>query len=178
MFGLSVPIKFATFVADKPISDKENDNDMRKFVLALTMMAATTAMADNYSYLTVTTNDGEASYEISNISRITFDASNMILWNGDDKLGELPLTSLDKMSFTGDDTGIGKLMAVKKPRIQNGVLRVEAPEGTRITLYNIKGEMVREVTASSQETEINLSGYRKGVYIVKVGSTAQKFMNK
>ena len=151
---------------------------MRKFLFALTMMAATTAMADDYSYLTVTSNDGEVSYEINSISRITFDETNMILWSGDEKLGELPLTSLEKMSFTADGLGINGLVTGLKPRIQNGVLRVQAPEGSRVTLYNIRGEVVRVVTASSQETEINLSGFRKGVYIVKVGNTAQKFMNK
>ena len=151
---------------------------MRKFLFALAMMAATVAMAESYAYLTVTTNDGDTNYEVSTISKITFDETNMILWSGSNKLGELPLASLEKMSFTGDGMGINTSTVAMKSTIQNGVLRVNAPEGSHIILYNIRGEVVKEVTAASMETELNLSGLRKGVYIVRVGRQAQKLMNK
>ena len=151
---------------------------MRKLMFVLVMMMTTAVMADNYSYLTVSSSAGNTSYEVSNISKITFDESNMILWSGNEKLGELPLSTLERMSFSGEGMGISASGLKTKSTIQNGVLRVVAPEGSRVTLYNMKGEVVKEVTATAQETEMNLSGLRKGVYIVKVGDRAQKFMNK
>lgn len=151
---------------------------IKNMLLAMVIAIASPAQADNYGYLTVAANGSDTNYELSGISKITFDETNMILWNGGTKTAEIPLASLDKMFFSGTSgisavTGTGTTM-----RLNDGILRVTAPTGSRITLYNIKGQLLKEVTASGEETEVNLRGLlTKGVYIVKVGNETRKLMN-
>lgn len=151
---------------------------IKNMLFAMVIAIVSPAQADNYGYLTVAANGSDTNYELSGISKITFDETNMILWNGGTKTAEIPLASLDKMFFSGTSgisavTGTGTTM-----RLNDGILRVTAPTGSRITLYNIKGQLLKEVTASGEETEVNLRGLlTKGVYIVKVGNETRKLMN-
>lgn len=154
-------------------------NMKRTFLSAILFCICALVSADSYLYLTVNSSGEDKSYEISSISKITFDADNMILWGtNSSKLGELPLASLSKMAFTSTAAGIAAMELQSNITLEGGVLRVKADEGSRITLYNIKGESVSTITASAAETDINLSGLRKGVYIVKVNNEAKKVMNR
>lgn len=151
---------------------------IKNMLFAMVIAIASPAQADNYGYLTVAANGSDTNYELSGISKITFDETNMILWNGGTKTAEIPLASLDKMFFSGT-SGISAVTgSATTMRLNDGILRVTAPTGSRITLYNIKGQLLKEVTASGEETEVNLRGLlTKGVYIVKVGNETRKLMN-
>ena len=69
-------------------------NTIRTFIAsALMALTCTSASADDYKYLTVDQNSGEVSFEVSNISKITFDATNMVLHLADGKTQQLPLAA-------------------------------------------------------------------------------------
>ena len=151
---------------------------IKNLLFAMVIAIASPAQADNYGYLTVAANGSDTNYELSGISKITFDETNMILWNGGTKTAEIPLASLDKMFFSGTSGITTVTGSTATMRLNDGILRVTAPTGSRITLYNIKGQLLKEVTASGEETEVNLRGLlTKGVYIVKVGNETRKLMN-
>lgn len=151
---------------------------LKTILTAFTMGFCVSAWADSYAYLTVNTTSGASDYEISSISKITFDAQSMILWNGDTQLGSLPLATLEKMRFSDSPAGISALELAPRTRVSGDVLYVSAESGSRITLFNMRGMTVKEVTASASETEISLRALPKGVYVVKVNDTATKLMNK
>ena len=122
---------------------------LKNILMGLMLAASTVAVADNYAYLTIDQNNEESSISLNEISRITFDSNNMIIHMANGTKAELPLASLSKMFFTEKDiTGI------------------------------FAAQTVKTVTASSPETQINLSGLTKGVYIVRVGKQSKKVMNK
>ena len=152
---------------------------IKTLIMAAMMAVGTTAMADDYAYLTVNQESGETSFAISNISKITFDATNMIVALSDGTTQELPLAGLNKMFFTAESTGIATATNKQSQiRLIDGTLHVSAPRGAVVTLYNIEGKTVRTVTSQGDDTQLNVNGLTKGVYIVKVGTETKKIMNK
>jgi hypothetical protein len=150
---------------------------LQSIMVAAATMWCCTAAADSYNCLTIGSSDGSQSFEVSTISKITFDSENMIVWNGETEAARLPLATLSKMSFSATD-GITAVEEERKISVSNGVLRVPTRDGERITLYNMRGEAVKSLPATGNETEINLSGMKPGVYIIKVGNRAEKIINR
>ena len=149
---------------------------IRTFVASLLLAIASIAMADNYQYLTVTQSGGETSFTVSDIQKITFDASNMVLHMTDGTTQTLPLASLQKMFFASESSAIEAVAQDKqKVRFGNGVLRADLQAGETVTLYNMKGEQVMRANESGT---YDLSRLAKGVYIVKVGKETKKVVNK
>ena len=62
--------------------------------------------------------------------------------------------------------------------LKDGVLHIKGAKGSNVTIYDMSGKAVRNVTVREDDTQVNLSGLTKGAYIVKVGGEARKFMNK
>ena len=152
---------------------------LRHLILGLMLLVCGSAFADSYAYLTVTQGSGDTSYAVSSISRITFDASDMVLHLSDGKEARLPLSGLSKMFFSDQASAIATVGApTQQITMKNGVLRVTAPQGSVVTVYDTNGKIVRTQTAQEAETEVNLSGVVNGVYIVKVGSEAKKILKK
>ncbi|MBR1484901.1 MAG: T9SS type A sorting domain-containing protein [Prevotella sp.] len=152
---------------------------IKTLLMAALLAAGTTAMADDYAYLTVNQDSGDASFAVSTISKITFDATNMIVTLSDGTTQELPLAGLSKMFFTSEPTGIDAVsQGQSQIRLADGALHVSAPKGARITLYNMEGKVLRTVTATGDDTQVSVNGLPQGVYIVKVGSQAKKIMNR
>ena len=153
---------------------------IRNTMMGLLLMMSSSAIADEYAYLTIDQTGTETSFAVSDVKRITFDESNMVLHLANGTEQKLPLNSLSKMFFSEQGTnGIGTVNA-SQPLIsmKNGILRVTGGQGGTVTIYDMGGKAVRTVTANSGETELNLSGMAKGVYIVKVGSQTKKVMNE
>ena len=161
---------------------KKNDtmSKLRNMVLAWLMATTTVAMADDYAYLTIDEEGSETSFAISEISKITFDETNMLLTLTNGATQKLPLQGLSKMFFSANgQSAIHPVMASQaRIRLSGGVIHVEAEPGSVVTLYNISGQSVQTVTATGGDTQLNVSGMRKGVYIVKVGNETKKIMNR
>lgn len=153
---------------------------IRTLLLSMFLAIGTSAIADNYSYLTIDKNDGETSFSLSEIKKITFEGSNMIITMTDGSTQQLPLASLNKMFFS--ETGLTAINPANKTNEQiqliDGIIHVNAPAGSMVTLYAINGQMVKNIAATGEDTQINVSNMTKGIYIVKVGKQAKKIMNK
>ena len=152
---------------------------LRHLIMGLSLLVCGSALADDYAYLTISQNNNETSYAVSSISKITFDASDMVLHLSDGNEAKLPLSGLSKMFFSNEASAIATVGAASRQiTMKNGVLRVTAPKGSVVTVYDMSGKMVRTQTAQEAETEVNLNGVVNGVYIVKVGSEAKKVLKK
>ncbi len=149
---------------------------LRTIVSALMLATASTSMADNYQYLTVTQTDGDTSFAVVDIRKITFDATNMVLHLADGATQTLPLTSLQKMFFASESAAIEAVaQGEQKVHFSNGMLRADLQAGEAVTLFNMKGE--QEFSTNKSGT-YDLKHLAKGVYIVKVGQESKKIINK
>ena len=150
---------------------------IRSMILsALLAVCALSAQADNYQYLTVSGTDGDTSFAVSSIQRITFTATTMELHMTDGRQESLPLSSLSRMFFTAESLGIAPLTPTQsKLHFAGGVLRADLGAGERVTLYSMKGEQVFTTNVSGT---YDLTRLTKGVYIVKVGNETKKVINK
>jgi len=133
-------------------------------------------MADNYQFLTVSQADGETSFAVSSVQKITFDTSNMLLHLSDGTTQSLPLSGLQKMFFNDGTVGISPITSMKsKIHFADGILRAEVTTGERIEVYNMKGE---QVFSNNTSGTYDISHLTKGVYIVKVGHETKKVINR
>ena len=137
-------------------------------------------MADNYAYLTVVQTGSQTDVSLSDIKKITFDESNMLIVLADGNEQKLPLSGLSKMFFSSKDPNAIESVNAGKSQfaIKDGKLTILGAEGKQVTIYDTNGRAVRTVTLSEGQTEINISGLTKGVYIVRAGKEAKKIMNK
>lgn len=150
---------------------------LRHILAVMAILTSSTTFADSYQYLTISQTGSETSIEVSQIQKITFDATDMILTLKGGAQEKMPLSSLTKMFFS--ENGVN---AIAKPTetlsqiaIKNGVLTADIADGEEVTLYNMKGE---KAFSATQKATYDISHLQKGVYIVKTGSKSQKVINK
>ena len=149
---------------------------LRNIIASVMLATASIAMADDYQYLTVSQNDGETSFKVSNIQKITFDNSDMVIQLTDGSTERLPLVSLSKMFFSEESSGIAAIGTTKsKIQFSNGMLRADIARGEAVVLYSMKGE---KMFSANESGTYDLSGLTKGVYIIKVGTESRKVINK
>ena len=147
-------------------------------ILATMLFALTSisALADDYRYLIISGDNGQNSYSVSNIQKITFDATNMVLHLSDGTEQQLPLAGLQKMFFSAEGLGIATPgTAQSKMHFERGTLRAELAKGESVAVYNMKGE---KVFSANESGTYDLTGFARGVYIIKVGPEARKVINK
>ena len=149
-------------------------------MLGLLLACSGVVMADDFAYLTIDELGNETSFAVSEIRKITFDDTDMVLLLNDGTTHRLPLQGLNKMFFSenGQSAILPVLTSQSQIRLSGGVVHVQAERGTVVTLYNMNGQAVQAVTSTGGDTQLNVSHMRKGVYIVKVGNQTRKIMNK
>lgn len=145
----------------------------KSIIAALLLMTATSMMADNSKYLTITTNGTERDISLPIVQRITFEDGYVVVTTSEGK-HSYPISVLDKMTFTEKDDAdaIGKLpeqaenltykdgtLAVKG----DGFLRIYGTNGALISIANVK-----------EGANISLGNLPAGVYIVRMGDKTIK----
>ena len=148
---------------------------IRTLLTLLALVFSVSGFSDNYKYLAISQTNNETQYELSQIQKITFDSSDMImtLTNGGEQ--RLPLASLQKLFFSNGSvdaitTTKNDLSTVK---VKDGQLHVEVAEGEHLIIYNMKGEAV--FSASKPTTRV-IDNLPKGIYILKTGHKSQKII--
>ena len=152
-------------------------NMIRTFIAVLLLtIGCVSVQADDYQYLTVSKTTGEVSFEVSNISKITFDANSMVLHLQNGTTQSMPLAELSRMFFAAGPSAISTVSTTQsKIQFSDGMLRATVAPGERLTLYNMKGE---QVFSASESGLYDLQSLVKGVYIVKIGKETRKVVNK
>ena len=145
--------------------------------LVVLLLSTQVALADNYAFLNISDNNGETSFELNQISRITFDASNMVVHLSDGSQQQLPLIGLKRMFFseTGTQNTTSIAFLGQKINVGDGQLRLQLDEGERAMVYNMKGSLVYTTNHSGT---LQLDNMPKGVYIIRVGNVTKKIMTK
>lgn len=147
---------------------------------AVMMAVCSMAWADSFSFLTVAGSDNsEQSFTLSEIDKITFSENNMVVHMTDGSQQTVALPGLSRMFFSNQAAGI-ELASSEQPsmRMADGVLTVSRQGGAHIVLYDVKGNVVKQVKSGDAEISFNLRGLGKGVYIVRVNGESRKIMNR
>ena len=153
----------------------QSPKTMRTLLTLLALVFSVSGFSDNYKYLAISQTNNETQYELSQIQKITFDSSDMImtLSNGDEQ--RLPLASLQKLFFSNGS--VDAITTTKNDlstvRVKDGQLHVQVAEGEHLIIYNMKGEAV--FSASKPTTRV-IDNLPKGIYIVKTGHKSQKII--
>lgn len=150
---------------------------LHSILAAVFLALSTQAMADEYSFLNISQQGSEASFQVSQIERITFDSGSMIVHLTDGSTQSLELSGLQKMSFSATGSmGIGNIaIGENKIHVGDGQLRLQLDGGEKAYIYDMKGEMVYTTNRSGI---FQLDNLRKGVYIIRVGNVTKKVMTK
>ena len=143
----------------------------------MTMAICMPALADDYTYLSISQTDGVNNVEVSTIDKITFDTADMVLHLNNGTQQRFPLASLSKMFFSAESAGIAAIEHTNSKIVYDGsVLRVNVANGERVNIYNMKGELV---FTSNQTVTLQLDNMPKGIYIVKAGQNeTKKILNR
>ena len=152
-----------------------------RLLLAAAMLSMAAAVhADDYAYLDIQGDDGTTSYEVSAVSRITFSATSLVLHLRQGGSVELPLSQMERLAFSADGQTAIDAVAGRDDGItfsmEGGQLRVSGCEGRRLTVFTAGGRAVVSETCTTGDMLINLSGLRRGMYIVSVGRQTRKVM--
>ena len=149
----------------------------RKLIVSLMFLLGTHASAASFAFLSVEQEGEASSFEVSQISKITFDESDMVLHLSNGNEQRLPLNTLQKMFFSEQGIeAVGTVVAdEEKIRISDGQLRLQLGDNEKAVIYNMKGELVYVTNRSGS---FQIDNLRKGVYIVRVGNTTKKVMTK
>ena len=88
----------------------------------------------------------------------------------------LPLSSLQRMFFSATAASIQTVAESRSSvRAEGGMLRLTVAPGERVALYTTSGELLMSTT---EDATYDLGSHPRGVYIVQMGQTSRKVINK
>ena len=150
---------------------------MKSLLTTLLLMISACTWADNYQYLTVSQTDGDTRIEVSQIRKLTFDATDMIVTLEQGNEQRIPLASVQKLFFAdGQASTIQTTDASQSTfKRKDGVVSVSVAKGESMSLYNMKGEVVFH---AEQDVTFSISNLAKGAYILKTGKRCKTIMNR
>ncbi len=152
---------------------------IRLLLAAIMLSLAAAVQADEYACLDIQHDGGTTTYEVSAVGWISFSAGNMVLHlqSGDEV--ELSLDQLYRLSFSPEGQATVNTMTDHSRAtfsMEGGQLRISGCDGQRVTVFTAGGRAVFSETCNGEQTLVNLSGLRRGMYIVSVGRQARKVM--
>lgn len=146
---------------------------IRSVVLALCLLSATGAMADNARFLVLTQTDGT----ITNIA--LSDAPTMTTVNDSLKVKAanqditVALADVKDYHFNSEQetTGINAVnveSSTTQLTINNGVVTFNGlKKGYRVIIATIDGRVIAENKANAQSLTVDLNNYGRGIYVIK-----------
>ncbi|MBO4907079.1 MAG: hypothetical protein J5486_08630 [Bacteroidaceae bacterium] len=144
------------------------------FSFALALTAFTSAWADDFNYLTITSFNTESSVALNEVRRITFNGTEMLVTTTDGTTENVALSTLSSLSFTSTATAIRNLNTENCQSLQLQSDRVVVAGKGLLKLYNGSGVLVRQIFVDSSRSELNLEGLPHGIYIARLGTQSLK----
>lgn len=160
---------------------------MKKFLLSLSLVCASMAVHANDYVWCMVANTGQA-VPLSNVSYILAEGSapatfSIVLKSGDpvENVGKVRFAQTAPNMTTGIDQATvagGDATPMLSRAICGDLVISNAAAGLPVSVYSIKGQLVKNGTTSGETTTVSTGDLTSGVYILKVGDTALKFMKK
>lgn len=147
---------------------------IKSFFAALLLMAVTSmVMADDSKYLTITTNGTERDIPLPIVQRITFEDGYVVVTTAEGQ-HSYSISLLDKMTFTAkDDADAIEALPEQAENLTykdgtlsikgDGILRVYSTNGALVSIANVK-----------EGANVSFEGLPTGVYVVRMGNKTIK----
>lgn len=142
---------------------------MKRIYLSLMLLlGVTTASAQNYDYLILQENSGNATGLKIDGLKLTFDKGNLVAQNAEGTK-TIALADMQKMYFSSNPTSVGSVTNddVKDlVTVENGTLKVNAPADAKVAVYSVDGRQVKPGKLTT------------GTYVVRVNNKSVKVLVK
>ena len=142
---------------------------MKRIYLSLMLLlGVTTASAQNYDYLILQENSGNATGLKIDGLELTFDKGNLVAQNAEGTK-TIALADMQKMYFSSNPTSVGSVTNgdVKDlVTVENGTLKVNAPADAKVAVYSVDGRQVKPGKLTT------------GTYVVRVNNKSVKVLVK
>ena len=152
---------------------------MRKILLSLIMTVTTciTASATDFYLWLIQTSGDEQSWAVSDLQKITFSGSNVVITATDGSSKTVAMNEVSKLNFQTSPTAINSLQVESSVRFNGDNLQVSVSEGTAVDVYSPTGTLVGKGSVDATGM-VSLSNLPKGVYMVKVGGKTSKVLKR
>lgn len=157
-----------------------------KFVLALlSSMIFTMAYGGNKSVVVEYLDNTEKEFYMNLLKRIVINGNDLSLMGNDETtLETADISSIRKISFVSDeDSGISAIAdTCEKLTVylaNEEALHVEVgTTGKIIRIFDTKGQIHHSAVLSDNTTEINISAFADGIYLLQYGNNIVKFIKQ
>lgn len=152
---------------------------MKKILLLSIMLASVnTVLLAEDNHLYIQPNAGETlSWSVSTLQKMAFQDGQVVLTKKDGTVAYAPISSVKRMYIsTSSAEGIEEVKSTLPCTWEGGFLRIQAAEGTLVTVYNVAGTpVVRQALVGGI---VDLRNQPSGLYIVNVGGKVFKTIKK
>ena len=129
-------------------------------------------------------NGTESELLLSNVQKITFDASSMTVVSKTGSTTPFMLSGMQKILFS-QKTGVtdlandtGNSLSIYPNPVQDVLFVDGVEENSVIRIFNTKGALFQTTTAKEKVVQLNVSVLPQGMYILQAGNQAIKFIKK
>ena len=151
----------------------------KKIFLLGVVLLITGQMAAQGQFFTLKADGTKASYALTNMQKIVFASNAMTVKM---KTGA-DVTGVVRVSFSQGDTGI------ENPKAESSIFVFPNPvqsyltvsgvaKDVKINLLNLNGVLLQSVFAQDDTTDIDVSALPQGVYLLRIGDKAVKFIKQ
>lgn len=143
----------------------------RNLLAALLLLACTSMLADNFKYLTISYNGTEQNISLPIVQKITFQNGYVVVTTTEGE-NSYPISVMERITFTESADAIKALPEqAEDMTYENGTLAIKGNGLMRV--YNTSGALV-SIANIKEGANISLDGLPTGVYIVRMGDKAIK----
>ena len=143
----------------------------RNLLAALLLLACTSMLADNFKYLTISYNGSEENISLPIVQKITFQNGYVVVTTTEGE-NSYPISVMERITFTESADAIKALPEQAEDlTYENGTLAIKGNGLMRV--YNTSGALV-SIANIKEGANISLDGLPTGVYIVRMGDKAIK----
>ena len=143
--------------------------------LATTFALVGSLMAEDYTYMQITTDCCTTNIARTEVRKLTFEAGNLVVTKADGNEENFGLAVLKSISFTSVASSVSTPgAATNELNLQRNLI---VASGTGMLLiYDAQGRLIRQEPVSSSRSEHNISGLTRGMYIARLGNQTLKFI--
>lgn len=121
---------------------------------------------------------------LDNLQKITFDATTMQIHLNSGEVSGIPMGDIRYFNFDSK-TGLNPMVAneaswsVYPTRAADWISFSSLDEGShQVKIYSVSGQLVHEQLISNSEEQIQINHLNKGIYVVRIGNRALKFVKE
>lgn len=154
-----------------------NSNRLLAFLMFFCGYAAI-LFAQNGKSLFVVADGVTTSVPLKEIKSIKYSNEQMIISSVDGALRSWDIVNVGNLIIYDTDVTSIERVGLGEIKFSGNALCVNAEVGTQLRIYNTAGHLVHSEELISPSSVINIAGWQKGLYIIKINDKTIKLQNR